>query len=121
MFIVGHTISRWNVQSFVYSLLMLAGVEVFFLGLIFFLIDTQPRVVWLTTILISCFAYLFTKLTVAVVGVFSVNARRESPRAVLSVRKEKRKCELIVRRRELLLWTAYNQYTSGDLKTSESA
>jgi hypothetical protein len=58
MFVTGSQIARWNTQSFVYALVMIAGVGVFFLGLLFFIIDSQPRVVWLTTLLISGIAYI---------------------------------------------------------------
>ena len=36
-----------------YALVMLTGVASFFLGLIFFIIDTQPVAVWLTILLAS--------------------------------------------------------------------
>ena len=35
-------IAWWNIQRFLYAFVMLTGVASFFLGLISFIIDTQP-------------------------------------------------------------------------------
>jgi hypothetical protein len=58
MLITGHLIAQWNVQRFIYALVMLTGVAAFFLGLIFFIVDTQPQVVWLTILLTSLVFYI---------------------------------------------------------------
>jgi hypothetical protein len=41
---------------------MLTGVASFFLGLIFFIIDTQPFAVWFTIILTSFISYILIQL-----------------------------------------------------------
>jgi len=47
----------WNFHSNMQILVMWTGVFVFFLGLVFFIIDTQPRVIWVTVLSISTSSY----------------------------------------------------------------
>ena len=58
MLITGNLIAQWNIQRFVYAFMMLTRVGSFFIGLIFFIIDTQPVAVWVTILLISIISYI---------------------------------------------------------------
>jgi len=53
MFTTSHLIMSRNLHSNMQILVMWTGVFVFFLGLVFFIIDTQPRVIWVTVLSIS--------------------------------------------------------------------
>jgi len=57
LFITGNLIAQWNSRGFVNALVMATGVISFFLGLSFFIIDTQPIAVWLTILLTSLISY----------------------------------------------------------------
>ena len=70
LLITGNLIAQWNIQRFVYALVMLTGVASFFLGLIFFIIDTQPVAVWVTILLTSPISYSMIQ------GVKAVSSRR---------------------------------------------
>lgn len=119
MLITGELISRWNTQSFIYALVMLVGLAVFFLGLIFFMIDTQPRVVWLTILLISCTSYLMIQ-AVQAAGARGYmpfhRALSRSPLQRLTSRpaflKERYEWQAAMRRREEVLSVVYEACTS---------
>jgi hypothetical protein len=53
LLITGNLIAQWNIQGLVNTFVMSTGVMSFFLGLIFFIIDTQPFAVWVTILIIS--------------------------------------------------------------------
>ncbi|KAF8520022.1 hypothetical protein BU17DRAFT_65666 [Hysterangium stoloniferum] len=58
MRITSKHIRRWNRQSAIYTLVMQLGIACFWLGLLFFLIDTQNIEIWLTVLLIAVVAYI---------------------------------------------------------------
>ena len=60
MFITGRLIIGRNLHSIMQALVMWAGVAVFFPGLVFFIIDTQPQAIWVTVLSISARSYLFS-------------------------------------------------------------
>jgi len=53
LLVTGNLIAQWNIQRFAYVSVMVSGVASFFLGLTFFIIDTQPVAVWVTILIIS--------------------------------------------------------------------
>ena len=57
LLMTGNLIVQWNSQRLVYALVMLSGVASFFLGLICFIIDTQPIAVWVTILVASLISY----------------------------------------------------------------
>ena len=113
MFLTGNLIARWNTQSFIYALVMLGGVAVFFLGLIFFILDTQPRVVWLTILLTSCITYFLIQGVQAICGYLVSRGLRSPLRDCMAPNDylaEERKSKKAMRRRERMLSVAYNAY-----------